>query len=183
MSLPFTRELSSETKNNHSKVDHHEFSRSISLNPLAGQMYVNFNKICINEIQKVLVTKGYKHQVFEQLHRNIDIDSSKLVRLYACDSLNVLVNRCKDYPLEHAYMFYLGLLFGGSMLQKMLPHEDQTFFQYDNRQKLIQEFKTFLNEYITDIQRQKQFIECVNHSYVLIYDIFSDLQKLAMGSM
>lgn len=172
--MSFTERLSSETQESHSRVDQHPFARSIALNREAGRLYVNFNKVCIDAVQQVL-SRHYKQDIFKKLYRNTreyEVETTEENK-----DLLVLVERCKKFPLEHAYMFYLGLLFGGSMLKRMLKDEDQAFFEYANRKELITEFKHFLDEYITDIQRQKQFIEQVNVSYSKIHDIFSAYLK------
>ena len=50
MSMSFTNRLYAETKDSHTQVDRHPFVSMIRTNKLAGEMYVNFNKICIQEI-------------------------------------------------------------------------------------------------------------------------------------
>ena len=52
--MTFTERLYIETKDSHKIVDKHPFVSMIRKDKIAGDMYINFNKLCINEIQNVL---------------------------------------------------------------------------------------------------------------------------------
>ena len=152
-----------ETKAEHTIVDRHPFVSLIRKNKLAGQMYIDFNKICICEIQSVLKLKDVYLQ--NRLYRN-----NEKPEIYVSSTLLELLNHCKTYPLESAYQFYLGLLFGGNMLKKMLS-EHNDFLTYDNPKELIIEFKQYICDDVTD---QDLFIENDNKSYRLIKKLFDE---------
>jgi hypothetical protein len=137
----------------------------IRKNKLAGEMYINFNKICINEIQKVLKLKDINLQ--SNLYREFDVPE-----IYISPILREILIHCKTYPLESAYQFYLGLLFGGNMLKRMLP-EHNDFLTYENSKDLINNFKTYICNNVDEIERIK-FIENVNLSYILIKNLFDE---------
>jgi len=160
MTESFTDKLYKKTKDAHTSVDKHPFVAMIRKNKQAGEMYISFNKICIQEIQKVLY--------FEKLYRDIkDIQYT----IHTTPTLQKLLDHCKRHPLESAYQFYLGLLFGGNMLKRMLPdHSD--FLTYDDPKELIKDFKGYLCT-VPEVE-QNTFIANVNACYVLIKDLFDE---------
>jgi len=174
--MSFTDILALATKDSHSHVDKHPFVSMIRKNKLAGEMYINFNKVCINEIQKVLKLKDINLQ--SNLHREFKVpcllskSSVKVPDEVPSVILREILIHCKTYPLESAYQFYLGLLFGGNMLKRMLP-EHNDFLTYENSKDLINNFKTYLCNNVDEIERIK-FIENVNLSYILIKKLFDE---------
>lgn len=163
--MSFTDKLYNETKESHKVVDRHPFVSMIRNNKIAGEMYINFNKICIHEIQTVLELKDKPLQ--NKLYRDIDIPE-----LFITNTLNELLIHCKKYPLESAYQFYLGLLFGGNMLKRMLP-EAHEFLTYNNSKELIDRFKTYLCNNVP-VSEQDTFIDNVNKAYDLIKKLFDE---------
>jgi hypothetical protein len=163
--MSFTNRLYTETKDSHTEVDRHPFVSVIRKNKLAGEMYINFNKVCIHEIQTVLQLKD--KQLYSKLYKDIDIPE-----IYTTQTLNELLNHCRKYPLESAYQFYLGILFGGNMLKKMLP-EHNDFLTYENSKQLITDLKTYLCNNVSESDQQI-FIHNVNKSYVLIKRLFDE---------
>jgi hypothetical protein len=161
----FTDKLYNETKDSHTAVDRHPFVSMIRKNKLAGEMYINFNKICIHELQQVLKLKNI--ELSTKLYRDIELPD-----IYITNTLSNLLNHCRKYPVESAYQFYLGLLFGGNMLKRMLP-EFHDFLTYENSKELIHDFKTYLCENI-DETHHDIFIHNVNESYKLIKTLFDE---------
>lgn len=160
MTESFTDKLYKLTKDAHTSVDKHPFVSMIRKNKQAGEMYINFNKICIQEIQNVLY--------LEKLYRDIeDIQDT----INTTPTLQKLLDHCKTYPLESAYQFYLGLLFGGNMLKRMLPDHSE-FLTYDDPKELIKDFKAYLCT-VPEI-KQDAFIANVNACYVLIKELFDE---------
>lgn len=167
--MSFTDRLYTETKESHKVVDKHPFVSLIRKDKLAGDMYVNFNKLCIHEIQQILDLQDNVLQ--KQLYRNIDLPDIYITSTYA-----KLLKHCKQYPVESAYQFYLGLLFGGNMLKRMLP-EHHEFLTYENSKELITEFKTYLCKHVSKVEQQEQFIQNVNKSYELIKKLFDEFYE------
>lgn len=165
--MSFTDKLHNETKASHTIVDKHPFVSLIRKDKRAGKMYIDFNKMCIQTIQSVL--KLNDNQLLVELYRDIEGDIEEYVDVPA---LNELLNHCKKYPLESAYQFYLGLLFGGNMLKRMLP-EAHDFLTYDNPKELIHKFKKYLCDNVT-ILEQEIFINNVNTAYKLIKQLFDE---------
>jgi hypothetical protein len=159
----FTDKLYLETKSSHAIVDKHPFVSLIRKNKLAGEMYINFNKICIHEIQNVLTLKDEDLSV--RLYRDFDVPD-----IFITKNLSSLLQHCRTYPLESAYQFYLGLLFGGNMLKRMIP-EHANFLTYDNSKELINDFKLYLDNNIID---EDIFIQHVNEAYTIIKSVFDD---------
>ena len=82
----------------------------------------------------------------------------------------------EKYPLEHSYMFYLGIMFGGNLLTKFVP-ESKDFFKFDNSSKLVKEFKDYINKTVDTKEKQDSFIKIVNDSYNIIALIFDEFYK------
>jgi hypothetical protein len=161
----FTERLYLETKDSHTEVDRHPFVSMIRKNKLAGEMYINFNKICIYEIQTILELKDIK--LYEKLYRDIDIPE-----IFITNTISELLKHCRKYPLESAYQFYLGLLFGGNMLKRMLSEHDEFLTYYDSKE-LISNFKEYICNNVS-IHEQDLFIHHVNESYKLIKKLFDE---------
>lgn len=172
----FRERLYNSTKSSHKVVDRHKFVNLIRNNKQAGEMYINMNKICIkyiqNEIQQRLENDESKLQsfrsLFDKLYKDIELDYPDV-----SSNMNKLLNRCKEHPLEHGYMFILGLLFGGKLLSKYLPDHIH-FLTYNNPKELINEFKDYLDNNVVD---EDKFINIVNQSYTLISEIFDDFYR------
>lgn len=170
--MSFTDRLRLATKDSHTIVDKHPFVTMIRKNKLAGQLYINFNKICINEIQKVLLISNptFPHELYSKLYR--DMDSDETFGLKQTPILDKLLDHCKKFPLESAYQYYLGLLFGGNMLKRMLP-EHQDFLTFEEPKQLINIFKTYLCENVTK-KDEDYFINNVNQCYKIIKQLFDE---------
>ena len=167
----FTESLHQRTHAAHKRVDTHPFVAHIRTSKLAGDMYIELNKACVCEIQNAITSSQVNSPIFDFIQQNLlrehcDVSAQQLV----CAEYNVLLKRCSTYPLEHAYMFYLGLLYGGQMLSKMLP-EHAEFLHFANKQDLIKQFKLLLNDNVSE-SMEPDFIDRVNNSYRLINNIF-----------
>ena len=168
----FRERLYNSTKSSHKVVDRHKFVNLIRTNKDAGEMYINMNKMCIkyiqSEIQRRLEDDRSEWEPFRSLFSKLYKDIN--VSYYISSNMNKLLNRCKEHPLEHGYMFILGLLFGGKLLSKYLPdHID--FLTYNNSKELINEFKDYLDN---NVVNETEFINIVNDSYKLISEIFDE---------
>lgn len=173
----FREKLYNSTKSSHKIVDRHKFVNLIRNNRDAGEMYINMNKICIKYIQDEIQQRLQNTQselepfrsLFDKLYKDITVNCE------VSSKMSELLNRCKEHPLEHGYMFILGLLFGGKILSKYLP-DHLEFLTYDNQNELINEFKDYLDNNVVD---ENDFINIVNESYKLISEIFDEfLEKL-----
>lgn len=171
-SIMFRERLYNSTKSSHKVVDRHKFVNLIRTNKDAGEMYINMNKMCIkyiqNEIQRHLENEESKFEsfrsLFGKLYKDIKVDYK------VSPNMNKLLNLCKEHPLEHGYMFILGLLFGGKLLSKYLPDHIE-FLTYNDQNELINEFKDYLDNNVVD---ETEFINIVNDSYKLISEIFDE---------
>jgi hypothetical protein len=177
----FREKLYECTKESHKVVDRHNFVNLIRTNKEAGELYINMNKICISyiqkEIQKRLEDPDSEFESFRVLFGKLYKDIN--INFYVSPKMHLLLNSCKKYPLEHAYMFILGLLFGGKLLSKYLPNHIE-FLKYDNSKELISEFKDYLDNNVTN---HDQFINIVNDSYKLISEIFDEFYLKVEGNI
>lgn len=110
----FTSRLFLETKEFHKLIDNHSFTNNIKNSKNTGNIYINFNKICIEAIQKNddIFNQDFK-QIYKKLYRQTSTENFD--DIYISYELNLLIERCKKYPLEHSYLFYLGLISGGNI--------------------------------------------------------------------
>lgn len=168
--MNFSDKLSLQTKESHYKVDKHPFVKLIETNDYAGELYINLNKICISTIQKEFSENITNFKNFEELLKKLDRDICCPVDIYISKNIENLLINCKKYPLEHAYMFYIGLLFGGSILSRKLPKYKE-FLKFENKSELIKEFREYLNN---NVKNEEDFINIVNKSYDIIKNIFDD---------
>ena len=166
--MSFTDSLYLQTMESHKVVDKHPFVTLIRNNKEAGDMYVNFNKLCILEIQTVINIKD--QNLYKRLHRDVIVPE---IKESAAVAMPNLLKHCREYPLESAYQFYLGLLFGGSMLKKMLP-EHQDFLTYEDNKELIQDFKQYLCD---NVKEPEAFIKNVKKCYELIKVLFDEFYR------
>lgn len=167
--MSFTERLFKETHESHKIVDKHPFVSLIKDNLLASDLYINFNKICVYEIQKCL--KLNDNNLQNRLYKNVEY--SKLDYLYEYPSLNALLNHCKTYPLETEYMFKLGLIKGGNILKKYIHPVHHDFLTFINPTILCNDFKHYLNTNVNQLE-QELFIKHVNDAYNLIKLCFDD---------
>ena len=166
----FTKRLYEETKDLHLQVDRHPFVDLMRTEIDAGNIYINFNKICIYEMQKTI--KINDNSLENKLHRSIEQPE-----MFITDSLASLLSSCKKFPLEHCYLFILGLLKGGHILKKYISPEHYSFLTFDNSRELADEFKNYIDNFVTDENDQNKFIDNVKNSYKLIKLVFDDFYE------
>lgn len=170
--MSFSSYLYKETQGAHREVDSHPFIRQINKCDRAYKLYFDLNKLCINEIQKC-----YDINIIDKdLYRDIHNYSEYVDLILECQDFQKLLENCKKHPIEHAYMFYLGLLFGGQMFN-VKTDEDVFFVTFLNKSKLISKVKYFLDMQVKE-NEYSTFIHNVNNSYKLISNIFTYFDSL-----
>jgi thiaminase len=180
--MNFTKKLYKNTKDDHERVDKHPFVQLIKNDPNSAKLYIEFNKICIQKIQKTFLEMFNNKQMndflplFNKLKRDIDIND---INISVSNNLKVLLDRCESYPLEHAYMFYLGLMMGYKILKKYVQ-DDILSYENSKIKDLITEFKSFLDEAVCD---QSQFINTVSESYNCIKLVFDDYYTIYQNTI
>lgn len=167
--VTFTERLYKETIDDHKIVDNHKFVDMIKTDKDAGNMYINFNKICIYQIQKHILMSDTK------LQQKLSIDF-ELCEMFITENLSTLLFRCSRFTVEHYYMFLLGLIMGGNMLKKYIDIKHHDFLTFDRPRELSKEFKDYLNKNIEE-KDQTQFISDVKTSYKLIVKCFDEFYK------
>ena len=165
----FTKRLYLDTKDCHTQVDRHPFVQLIRKNPDAAKLYINFNKICIYKIESAFSDLAYTNfmPLFTRLRKNININD---IDMNISANLEILLQKCEEYPLEHSYMFYLGLMMGYKILDKYV--KDDILSYDDSKIKLlIKDFKNFLDN---NVETEQLFINTVSQSYILIKNVFDE---------
>jgi len=171
----FTDRLYTRTKEAHSRIDKSQFVKKIKTERLAQDMYMMFNIICISRIQNgnILfmddeIYNGFKKDLSRYMDKNGDVDYYFLPKTDKIDELLYAISR---HPLEHSYLFYLGLAMGGNILKKYIPETYHDLLVFENARENIGKFKNFLDNYTTP-ENESKFIDIVNSSYKLIGEIF-----------
>lgn len=174
----FTDELRADTKRLHTIVDKSPFVQLIREHKDVGKLYINFNKICIHLFQQRLDDSlGQYRNGFKRIYLKLYRKDLSLVDVFISTNLSKLLRRCEEFPLEHAYMFYLGLLNGGNILSKSLPQHLEFLKFGEPATDLIKEFKDYLNESVTTQTEKDIFTARVNESYRIIKLVFDDYYK------
>lgn len=159
--MTFTETVYIETKNDHFVVDRHPFVQLMRENNEAAEKYIEFNKQCIFELQKTLVLQDSKLQA--ALHRDIPLKIEE-----HDDKMIKLLKACSKYPLEHMYMFILGLMMGGKMLKRYIAKDHHSFLTFDDPERLATKLREYLNRNVVTRIDQDKFIRRVKESYKLI---------------
>ena len=161
-----TKRLYPETKESHKVVDKHPFVTRITKDIEAGHQYIDFNKRCILEVQRSLKLEDTFLQ--QALHRDIqDVSNGNVTGPF-----KELLDACKAFPLEHEYMFKVGLLMGGNLLKRYIPLKHHEFLTFENPKDLVRQFTEYLDSHVTD---PNTFIQRVNDSYALISLCFDQM--------
>lgn len=162
----FTYNLYENTKELHKEIDLHDFVKLIKINPIAGDIYIEFNKLCIYYIQNEL--KDNLNDIYKKLYRencNPDYFIEKNI------NLNNLILQCRNFPIENSYLFYLGILKGGNLLKRYIHDKHHEFLSYQDSNTLVNSFKEYLNK---EDFNKAEFISNVKESYRLIKLCFDD---------
>lgn len=163
--MKFTERLSIETKESHKIIDRHQFVNLIRKDNIAAKLYINFNKVCIYELQLVLKLEDTILQ--SKLHRYIQ----QPLEIQLNKHLDKLLVSCKKFPLETEYMFKVGLIMGGNLLKKYVSTKDHNFLHFEDSKELFNELKCYLNKHV---KNEELFIKNVNDIYVLIQLCFDE---------
>ena len=165
--MKFACELFEKTKNSHKLVDKHLFIDLIRTNKTAARLYIDFNKICIYELQRVLKLEDNILQY--NLFRDIQQPD-----IYINDNLCKLLTLCRIFPLEAEYMFKAGLIMGGNLLKKYVSVVDYDFITFNNPKKLFNNLKEYLEIHV---KNKDEFIINVNKIYESIELCFDSFLK------
>ena len=170
--MDFTKELYLATNAKHQILDTHPFVKSIiNKNENAFQKYIHFHYVVFDKIQ-VQFKKYDLPDFFIDLYRKIPDDittSNTVITNYlhnmTCDNLQDL--------LVYVYMFYLGILKGGNILNKFYPDSiHNSLFIFSDKNLLVNQLKDYLNKTIIN---QQEFIHKVNVNYTQINIVFTSL--------
>lgn len=171
--MSFSQKLKLFTKDSHKTVDDHPFVNLIRTNEIAADIYITFNKICINTLQNTNYARTCNNKDFiQKIHRPLDMESFDTDFLELSESFIKLLDNCEKYPLEHYYMFILGLLMGGNLMKRFISVEHHPFLTFENNKETIMEFREILDN--IELEKQSVFVNIVNESYGLIKYIFDE---------
>jgi hypothetical protein len=161
--MKFTDKLYEDTKELQSKVNTHPFVNLIKSKKYTNNLYINFNKICIHVIQKTL-DESTEFNSFDSVYKEVYRDKVYDTDIFVTKNLSNLLKQCEEYPVEHAYMFYIESILTGN------------YFNFENPDKIIKVLKEYIDCSIIN-DKQNDFIRIVNESYSIILLIFDDYYK------
>lgn len=185
----FTLRLKKATKDNHTKLDTHEFVKGLYKddNDKSALYYLELHYIILKELQKVI--NGGDFETID-CFKYFDKDYSRfnLSDLGDLGSIERVINKISEDKndkvlfMSHLYIWWLGVLFGGQMIKKLLNKKDDLkeyidiIFNFEcNSRDLIRDFKDYLNELISSDECEEIFIKNVNEVYLMIGKVFDEI--------
>lgn len=185
----FTNRLFHATRDRHSRVDRHPFIDQIREQPMQAWKYICLNEYCIASLQTTLTMDNDYAWLQQRLWRPIPETvwprrDDNVFTDHEWECVRPLVDRCRQFPLEHAYMFYLGLLKGGNMLRKSMSFADDAerlhrvdrLLAFDDASELVSGFKAYLDHHELVIDPD-DFIDRVRSSYDSIAQCFDRMMN------
>lgn len=191
MEFKFCTELKKKTYENHKKLDHHEFVKTIYFNEKSKKhdyikKYIHLHLIMLHHIKDIIYYKKFNiPSCFDYFDKDYNryIKDSELYSIHSVgEYLKVMESDAENYQLflSHCYTWYLALLYGGQIIKKKIlidefEEEVEILTEYNcNRNELIYEIKEYLENTI-NTEKRELFINKVNDNYTLIYNIFDEL--------
>jgi len=183
----FTLRLKRVTKENHTKLDTHEFVKGLYKddNDKNAVYYLELHYIILNEL-KILLSEYDTNECFKYFDKDYSI--FKLTDLGELGSVKRVIEKIrhdkKDKILfmSHIYIWWLGVLFGGQMIKKLLNKNEglkeyiDMMFNFEcNNRDLIRELKDYLNELISSYECEERFIKNANEVYLMIGEVFDEI--------
>ena len=185
----FTLRLKKATKENHTKLDTHEFVKGLykEYNDKNALYYLELHYIILKELQKLINdTESDSIDCFKYFDKDYSI--FKLSDLGELGSVKGVINKIREDKnddvlfMSHLYIWWLGVLFGGQMIKKLLNKNEElmeyidVMFNFEcNSRDLIRDFKDYLNELISSDECEERFIKNVNEVYLMIGKVFDEI--------
>ena len=185
----FTLRLKKATKENHTKLDTHEFVKGLykEYNDKNALYYLELHYIILKELQKLINdTESDSIDCFKYFDKDYSI--FKLSDLGELGSVKGVINKIREDKnddvlfMSHLYIWWLGVLFGGQMIKKLLNKNEElmeyidVMFNFEcNSRDLIRDFKDYLNELISSDECDERFIKNVNEVYLMIGKVFDEI--------
>lgn len=184
--MNFTLRLKKETAEKHKKLDTHPFITKFYNNTQDSyttkinlKYYIELHFILLNEIYKTIQKRENYPNFVDKFNKGKNYNTT--IQLKNLNSVKNLINHISDDNIiEYCYAFYLGILYGGQMIKKLINKtEDEILIEQSNmlfdfecdKKELINEIKTYLDDNTVD---QDLFIKNVNTIYELMKHIFTD---------
>ena len=184
----FTLRLKRETYDNHTVLDTHIFVKSLydECYNRNVEYYLELHYIILNELNVLINKKGresfpnffdyfYKEYI---VYNGSDLKQHKSVKILL-DKI-IIDSDNSELFLCHLYIWWLGVLFGGQIIKKLINKNNNTLsnltsviFDFDcDSRELVREFRKHLNSTIVE---EDKFIKNVNETYLIIRDVFDEL--------
>lgn len=183
----FTLRLKKATKENHTKLDTHEFVKGLYKveNDKNALYYLELHYIILNELQELIDMSDV--ECFKYFRKDYSI--FKLSDLLNMESVKRVIKKIREDKKDkilftsHLYIWWLGVLFGGQMIKKLLNKNDglkeyiNMMFDFEcNSRDIIRQFKDYINE-LVDEECEDKFIDNVNDVYLMIGEVFDEIRN------
>ena len=184
----FTLRLKQETADKHKELDTHPYIKKMYNNTqdeyttkINLKYYLDLHCILLDVID-LEMKKCPSYPVFiDEFNEGKMYKEMTTVKLTNLNTVKHLINNIsQDNIMAYCYAFYLGILFGGQIIKKLINKtNDKTLinqaemlfdFNYDKK-FLISDLKNYLDK---NIQDQDAFINEVNTIYELTKNVFTD---------
>ena len=188
----FTDILKQETKQNHDIVDRHDFVKLLfNKDTKIIKLYIDLHCV-IFELLKIKKPKNFPNECYNAFNKEYTYTDIE----YICEFNNVynyvfdiyyITNTDSEHNLSeldllsHYYCWYLGVLYGGQMIKKVIPEnfkpQYDLIFNIEHKDRYIKLIKNYINERIKEKEEQIYFIDNVNKIYKNIKNIFDEMFK------
>lgn len=162
---------------NHHSAEEHRFTKSLFSGSLQKEAYGHF-LFNIMHCYKSLENAGDSIGLFNDLQgiKRSDLINLDLVELFAdhnftlfdsavkyCEHVNSITDT--DKLLAHVYVRYMGDLYGGQMIKRVVPTSGH-MYQFENRKELIEKIRSKLTDNMG---------EEANLCFKFVIDLFEDI--------
>lgn len=183
----FTLKLKTETMSNHKALDTHPFVKNMykeDVSKINVQYYLDLHFIILKFMESKIKNeiKDYPNFV-DTFNYNKNYEIKDLTYFNSIQKL--IENISIDNIYAYCYSYYLGILFGGQIIKKLinktndevLINKGNMLFNFEcDKKELIKNIKDFLEITIKE-DKQDDFINQVNNIYLLTKDVFDEFDN------
>jgi heme oxygenase len=184
---PFTLKLKNETMSNHRALDTHPFVKNMyteTVSKINIQYYIDLHFIILEFMENKIKNEIKDYPDFvDKFNYNKNYKTKDVIQFNSVQKL--IDNVSIDNIYAYCYSYYLGILFGGQIIKKLinktndelLINKGNMLFNFEcDKKELIKNIKDFLEMNIKK-DKQQDFINQVNNIYLLTKDVFDEFDN------
>jgi heme oxygenase len=186
--MTFTLKLKQETADKHKELDTHPYIKKMYNNTqddytikINLKYYLDLHCILLDIMyNNIKQMKSYPSFV-DQFNKGKIYKEMITTKLYNLNSVkNLISNISDDNMMAYCYAFYLGILYGGQIIKKLIKrtndekliNQSEILFEFNyDKKALINDIKNYLDN---NVKNEDIFIKEVNKIYDLTKIVFTD---------